>query len=386
MSTPAQKLIDKLLSKQQQKLSSTRETSSSSPLILFQYSSRVGLREAAATRSSKTATSSRSRVQQQQELQNAKVQAEADLYRRAQLRTPPENARRSTWGGPLWVQYLSQELMKQSQHGFLWVSTTTRPTPKWIQESSRVSIVTATDLYQAMLRVDNTTTTEQTHPLQTLLDRIQGHITKDSAGCTPIVLESLIPLIRLFGFAPVYHWIQQLLSTPHTILLLPVLTETLEPRQHQQLEDLAHTALWLSNHTGQVDLHVLRRGIREQDSTVREIWDFSIQPTAEPSSFLLVVGKDTTETEEQDRQDAPDQINLLQAMNPALNPEAKPPVDPVATVTQPTKKITLKLEDDNAPPAKSNPVNKNAPRIFLQDDDPEFEDYDEEDPDDDLDI
>ena len=178
-------------------------------------------------------------------------------------------------------------------------------------------------------------------------------------------------------------------AIPQTLLLLPILSETMTAPQHQQLEDLAHTALWLSNHTGQVDLHVLRRGIREHDSTVREIWDFSVQQLSLESPYTLLVGKEDAVHESEQQ---PDQVNLLQAMNPALNPEAKPAeeqqqkqqAEPVVAITNKAKKITLKMEDDNTPPARKNnaappPVNNNAPRIFLQDDDPEFEDYDEED-------
>ena len=52
------------------------------------------------------------------------------------------------------------------------------------------------------------------------------------------------------------------------------------------------------------------------------------------------------------------------------------------------QKIELKLEDDNneVPKASQQSQTNNRPRIFLQDDDPEFDDLDEEDPDDDLDI
>jgi len=157
----------------------------------------------------------------------------------------------------------------------------------------------------------------------------------------------------------------------------------------------------LSNHTGQVEWHVLRRGIREQDSTVREVWEFHL--VAEHRKELqhlhplrVVVG--SSDAKEDDEDEAPDQVNLLEAMNPVLNPEAKPPPvvpdveDSVSQVTARTKKITLKLEEDNiakvAAPSEQKPAHAaaTAPRIFLQDDDPEFEDYDEEDPDDDLDI
>ena len=50
-------------------------------------------------------------------------------------------------------------------------------------------------------------------------------------------------------------------------------------------------------------------------------------------------------------------------------------------------KITLSNEDDNLIKEVEEPVTTGpGPRIFLQDDDVEFDDMDDEDPDDDLDI
>ena len=43
------------------------------------------------------------------------------------------------------------------------------------------------------------------------------------------------------------------------------------------------------------------------------------------------------------------------------------------------------MEDDEDPKKAETPA-ANRPRIYLQDDDPEFDDMDEEDPDDNLDI
>ena len=427
--SPAQQLLEKLVIQQEQQ----SNTTTNAPLILFQYSSHVSLREAAATRSNKnsTASNSRSRVQQQQQHQAAKQQAEADLYRRAQLRTPAENARRSLWGGPLWLEYLTKQLLmvdKSSQTTspkLIWISTTTRPQPAWLLaqqaiHKNAIQVVTwaPQESPQSIFCLDDQDEEKREsnaayiHPLVTLLTQIREiQSSQSQLRCIPIVLESVTPWVQLYGFVAVRHFVQQLMTIPHTLILLSVLSETLTAHQHQQWEDLAHTALWLSNHTGQVDLHVLRRGIREQDSTVREVWEFALQASPSNNSnnnnsitpFRLVVGESEGD-EDDEGDDAPEQVNLLEAMNPALNPDARPTtqqqqpsVDPDATgeITKRTNKITLKLENDDddqprrsaattvAPPSASA---ANPPRIFMQDDDPEFEDYDEEDPDDDLDI
>jgi hypothetical protein len=58
------------------------------------------------------------------------------------------------------------------------------------------------------------------------------------------------------------------------------------------------------------------------------------------------------------------------------------PQKPQSTVAR-FGKIKLQMEEDASTTA---PSQVNEPNIFIQDDDPEYDDLDEEDPDDDLDI
>ena len=420
MNTPAQNLLEKLILQQE-----SANFVAPSPLLLFEYSNNVGLRVTAASGAATgnaTQPNPRSRAQQQQQQQQAKAQDEADLYRRAQLRTPAEDAQRLVFGGPLLFEYLSKEILKQKlaaskdtnpqksqRPSLVWIATTTRDPPSWLMENpNQVSIVDMSDIYCSFFDFDDDTDGDsgadegKPHPLEAVFEQIKTIVEENQSSSTPIVLESSTPLVQLYGFSPVLQFIKKLQqSTPRSILLVPAVTESMTAPQHQKLEDLAHTVFWLSNHTGQVEWHVLRRGIREQDSTVREVWEFHL--VAEHRKELqhlhplrVVVG--SSDAKEDDEDEAPDQVNLLEAMNPVLNPEAKPPPvvpdveDSVSQVTARTKKITLKLEEDNiakvAAPSEQKPAHAaaTAPRIFLQDDDPEFEDYDEEDPDDDLDI
>jgi hypothetical protein len=431
----AEQLLQKLIQKQQ---SPTEEVYS--PLILLQYSSHVSHRIAAANPRTVMATAARSRVQQQQQRQQAQFQAEAELYQRAQLRTPEENAQRMIWGGPLWLEYLSLTLLLLSQqakaqeqeHPFVWVSTRSTTVPHFIasrKDLPFVHVVDATCLYQQQQQQQHDND-EASHPLKDSLTQIQSEVSRactstpaaehndaSSIPCTSIVLESLTPWIHLYGFAVVHSFVEALLRIPHVLVLIPVLTETLSTSQHQHLEDLAHTALWLSNHTGQVDMHVLRQGIREQDNRVRETWEFTLLPVNNNNNnnsnnipYRLSVGV-ADDAQETPQDVPPDQVNLVQAMNPALTtehsaPRATPasliaettPVVQESTTTSAkrTNKIALKFEEDDKPrstvrvkptlQATPPAVPAKAPRIFLQDDDPEYEDYDSDDPDDDLDI
>jgi hypothetical protein len=489
-SSAAEQLIQKLIQKQ-----SAQEEDDDflySPLILLEYSNHVSHRIAAATPTSSktkrsTATSS-SRVQQHQQRQQAHYQAEADLYQRAQLRTPEDNAQRLIWGGPLWFELLSMTLLhqhknKKNKNPLVWISTTRCTIPSFLLANNNpneeddvvlpwVHVIDSTCLYQHVVwdhsDENNDNDDDVSHPLQDILTQLQVIVQsatrappppppaaaaadtadqpKDTSSssssviipcsCTSIIVESLTPWIHLYGFDKVLSFVETLLRIPHVLVLLPVLTENTSLHHQQQLEDLAHTCLWLSNHTGQVEMHVLRQGIREQDNRVRELWDFTLVHTINNNHnmpFRLSVGAAAEAPPPQQGEAPPDQVNLVEVMNPALTTEhsmstrgttTTPIVAESSTTTTSTtitttnkrtntsNKITLKFEEDNdnkpgssrttassvkpttlltatttptttvAVPTRTN----TTPRIFLQDNDPEYEDYDSDDPDDDLDI
>ena len=63
--------------------------------------------------------------------------------------------------------------------------------------------------------------------------------------------------------------------------------------------------------------------------------------------------------------------------------EHAPHAEGVVSLVQRQGRVILRHEDDNVTSESSTTL---KPHIYLQDDDPEFDDMDEEDPDDDLDI
>ena len=62
----------------------------------------------------------------------------------------------------------------------------------------------------------------------------------------------------------------------------------------------------------------------------------------------------------------------------------------MVTIHKTSQRPVLKHEQEKGTGSESNSsfeaIQKQAPKIFMEEDDPEFDDLDEEDPDDDLDI
>lgn len=126
----------------------------------------------------------------------------------------------------------------------------------------------------------------------------------------------------------------------------------------------------------------MRQGIRETGNVVREVLPFSLvnQEAVKSDSNVLPF--------------------RLEELDDKLNADHKEQTTVVAEEIQsgkdqfssdPTKqkngrsKIQLRLESEDE--GQFNATSDNfRPRIYLQEDDPEFNDLDEEDPDDDLDI
>jgi hypothetical protein len=173
-------------------------------------------------------------------------------------------------------------------------------------------------------------------------------------GVSMIVLESLTPIVMRHGLQKAVVFLQKLLQSTCATIIIPVLIETFTPQQHRALEDLAQAVLLLQN--GEAAL--LRHGVRERLNVVREIVAYEI-----------------------------DNENCLQLLSPAPSLPNSGNTVAASTMESPEPssarpgKVTLRHEEEDSKlPAAPRP------HIYMQDDDPEFDDLDEEDPDDDLDI
>lgn len=274
------------------------------------------------------------------------------VYRRAGVRTPAQNAQRD-FLGTRWLQLLSKEYKKT-----IWVQTT-NVIPI---DLDNVTILNAASNPFGWEEDDADTLTLE--DLQGLADAIQNETEKQKR---PIVVESLTPILMRHGLLRTLAWLRQLEKCKTTIIV-PVLIEALSPTQHHALEDMAQAVLYLQGG----DMTMIRQGVRERGNVLRDMVLFEVH-TSEANGTVSI--------EIVNQEDTKEQLVMPSSTTALITLQLD---DGEGTSASRPGKVKLQLEDDNAPPSIKGKANR--PHIYVQDNDPEFEDMDEEDPDDDLDI
>lgn len=359
------------------------------------------------------------------------------VYRRAGLRTPAENAKRDFAAGALWLQYIVGELKKEATD-ILWIQTSSRRLPEWLQTATTRSSSTIQVMDVAAVDAfgwdddDDETTKESSSGLLNDLDHlatcIENHVKETvnarkqqspksepassstptataSAQRIPIVIESLTPLFMRHGMERTICFLERICQTAACPVIVAVRTETLAAVQHCVLEDLAQATLCLLS--GEAVL--LRQGVREKGNMVRENLPYRMTSVDGGTSSgvltrLQVVSLDDADSQlvsgmETDLEHVVPEVPVaLQALSLAANANTTA-ANPTAAATNTNtntntnrSKVKLELQDDDGPrkvaPQESSPSTEKAStaHIYIQEDDAEFQDYDEEDPDDDLDI
>lgn len=292
-------------------------------------------------------------VQHSLSFSQRQIAASADkdlaVYRRAQVKPPSQRAQLDG-SGNLWLS----ELMQHCVSKLVWVETIGTGIIPSTPASQVVSLKVATD----PLGWDCGESTQAEKVTIANLQSLAHLIIDEATPNATIILESLTPLISMHGLDHTVHFLQHLLQhSVSTTLIIPVLTECLTQAQNIALEDLAHAVLILEG--GEATL--MRRGVRERANLLREQVHFEIN--FERAGLRLL---SSTETLTTDNASAP---------APAVVPSPS---------AHRRGKITLQHDDNDV--AAAAPHVPPKPLIYLQDDDPEFDDMDEEDPDDDLDI
>lgn len=219
-----------------------------------------------------------------------------------------------------------------------------------------------------------------------------------------MVIESLTSLIMRHGLDRTIRFLERIGRTAACPLIVAVRTETLSAVQHQVLEDLAQATLCLR----QGEAVLLRQGVREKGNMVRENLPYRMTSSVDGSSAgsstgvltrLQVVSADDDSqlvggSEQPDYESVvPEAPLALQALSLAANANTTA-ANPTAAATGTKPKVKMELQDDDGPRkqvtlAESSPAipeKASTAHIYIQEDDAEFQDYDEEDPDDDLDI
>ena len=316
----------------------------------------------------------------QSRIQAAETVENPQLYRRAGLRTPTEAAVRDIMGGYAWIQHLL-ELGRKADCKIVWIRTQTRKASSRLYDTAPFQM-TVIDASNNPWGWDEDEGLEEGPSLGDLnrLAKVIKTILNQSTKVM-LVWESLTPLFMVHGFNTTLRFLN---SFRNCLQVWPVRIDTLTEQEHARLEDAAQALLYLQGG----EMTMIRQGIREAGNIVREMLHFHLVKKKNNHDNVLY------ELEEEDRGVPSSQIddNVLEEKSKRTGEQATTKGATSIPSTQ-RPKVELRLEDegdDNSNNGKGRAnqteTSSNRPRIFLQDDDPEFDDLDEEDPDDDLDI
>ena len=297
-----------------------------------------------------------------------------DVYKRAKVRTPSESAHRDLLASRLVVEYMVQVLGRAttttSGCSILYIPTTPSPSLSFGNENDmKITILdTQFDPFGWDDGDDDKSSTVNFDNLKSLSVAIQNFL--DETEAPVIVFESLTPLLQRHGLSKTLAFIDQFSS--NCLQILPVRQDGLTKQQHARLEDESQALLWIQSG----ELQLLRQGIREPGSMVRQTILFDIEQQSKDGAFEFVEQREPASSPSEG--EASGQVTSSGASANAIDEGG-------AVKSKARRGTQLKLEEEEEE-TKQNSGATNRPRIFLQDDDPEFDDMDEEDPDDDLDI
>lgn len=377
-------------------------------------------------------------------VKGAEVVENPHLYRRAGVRTPAETAIRDSLGGYAWLEHLIDIVVattkKRNNHqNIIYVSTKTQEstiTSKLLQlqqTSSSSSNDNDNNSSISVIQVsknpwgwdkggdddndnddgdEKDTENVSLSNLKTLHTKIQNCILSSTSNKKEktkrsfiLIWESLTPLVTVHGFSKTLAFLNSFHNDKNNncLQIWPARIGTLTPIQHQELEDSSEALLYLNDG----EMTMIRQGIREKGNIIRQVLPFKLNSRGKIEEEEEEDGEKEESSEKQQQQQF-DKGNTngkkeLSSSTQAISAAAHVPTN---LLNQDKRKIQLKLEDDDEKrhPLKSslqqqqqqsasqtttdttNTNVNNRPRIYLQDDDPEFDDLDEEDPDDDLDI
>lgn len=289
------------------------------------------------------------------------------VYRRAGLRTPSESATIDLQAGDAWLRTTTEQLAREYP-AVIWVRTNPRRLPSWLTSHANVNII---DAARDPFGWESSETVMHMNDPETIVVATESKVTllrQRSQDRVPLIIQSLTPLIQRHGMDVCLSVIERLsrLTCP---VIVPVREEMLSSADHRRLEDIASAVLCL--HSGTATL--LRQGVRERGNLVRETIAYRVAADGQGISAETMTA-------------AEERLLLSMEEPPESVPSSAATAPPITEHESRPGKVKLELQAEDAPRPTAAALAPAAPRIFLQDDDPEFEDYDEDDPDDDLDI
>ena len=291
---------------------------------------------------------------------------DTEIYERANVRTPSENAFRDSMGSA-WLECLVV-LYQATATKLVWVETLQIVE---ISTGGKVSVVSVANNPFGWDGTEGSTSTLEN--LDALLAEIIASASQKSSTITPVVFESITPILIQHGLQRTMHFLREIANQLNSTIVIPVLMESLSGPQHRALEDMAQATLYL--HGG--DMTLIRQGVRERGNVLREIVPFTVDqlPSGKPVIRLQQV-----------------KCRNIENVSTTTAPKALlPPLD--ESTSRKSGKVKLHMENNNhagmtniGPGTSYETGELKNPTIFIQDNDPEYNDFDEEDPDDDLDI
>lgn len=335
---------------------------------------------------------------------------EEKVYRRAGLRTPSETACSDLFGGPTWlVRILEIGAELEEECHVVLVRTQTRESFVHPQLQSKITILDAAqdpwgwDSEEEEEGEDyEKRTSVSLRNLSGLFEAIRQSCRKRPGTPVLLVWESLAPLFLVHGFDRTLRFLQALDDSTfqeqekdlvRILQLWSVRMETLTASQLAKLEDTANALLCLNRG----DMTLMRQGIRETGNVVREMLPFRFVENSKADGSILPfrLEEQADEPSGSAHNHHHDEAPPLVDEKPSqLEGVSRGNVDASGTGSNRQKsarsKIQLRLESDDEASTRQTTAapdsTNHRPLIYLQDDDPEFDDMDEEDPDDDLDI
>ena len=227
---------------------------------------------------------------------------------------------------------------------------------------------------------DETEQSSTLNNLQTIADTIRAAVVKvrsttqhstDTQRPVPVVFDSMTPLLAIHGAKNVSLLLQsfkQVRTQQKSIIIspiiAPVLYESIRPSDHRLLEDIADSFISVN----------FNNDTKNSDVIVSGVLDVVRQGGGALGGKLMkgCVHFRIVSDVENRQTNARDQTSWI--------------FDHVEDEAKYERTQTQKADGAVKVVSTSTKATKSKPRIYLDDNDPEFDDFDEEDPDDDLDL
>lgn len=316
------------------------------------------------------------------------------VYRRAGLRAPAESALRDLMGGDAWIVHILEVALHQNLE-VIFVRTLARKSYVPANLRSRIHEVDKSqdpwgwDCDDHDMSTSMSNLNEFYNVIRTKIDTLEGRP-------TILVFESLAPLVLVHGFQRTLRFLQAIdkprssidrngSSKSRLVQVWSTRIELFTSSQHAQMEQVVNALLYLKRG----EMALMRQGIRESSNIVREILPFQLVPQekVKEDNQLPFCLEEIEEKRDDDGAKAPVTVeDSPPRPSNSTGPSAMESGGQQAKLGRTKIKLQMESDDLSATKAAKPESEVSRPRIFMQADDPEFDDMDEEDPDDDLDI